>query len=116
MAGNSSIEIPCSNECEATAKVLKKSGYFEEAKKFKPKGKAYKMLRLEIAYDEKKAPKITDLKRVSRPGRRIYKKSTELKPVLSGYGTMVVSTSRGVMSGDEARKKKLGGEVLCEVW
>jgi small subunit ribosomal protein S8 len=115
MAKNSDMEIPYSGECEAAAKVLKDAGYLAEVKSFKPKGKKYKMLRLEVAYDEKGEPKVSEIKRVSKPGNRVYKKNTEIKPVLSGYGIMVVSTSRGVMSGDEARKKKLGGEVLCEV-
>ncbi|MDP3975883.1 MAG: 30S ribosomal protein S8 [bacterium] len=55
------------------------------------------------------------LKRVSKPGQRIYKKSNELFPVLRGYGFAIISTSQGVMTGDEARKKKLGGELICEI-
>ncbi|HDQ88806.1 MAG TPA: 30S ribosomal protein S8, partial [candidate division WWE3 bacterium] len=61
-------------------------------------------------------PVISDIKRVSKPGRRIYKQATELGFVKGGHGVLVVSTSRGVMSGEDARKKKLGGEVICEAW
>lgn len=110
------IEIPFSNECLAVAEVLKKNGYLTEVKTFKEKGKSYKRLRLDIAYGEDGMPKISSVKRVSRPGRRIYKGSSDVGRVMGGYGLSVVSTSRGVMSGEEAKKKQLGGEVICRIF
>ena len=56
------------------------------------------------------------IKRISKSGKRIYKKSTELKPVRQGYGKLIISTSKGLMTDAEARKNKLGGEVICEIW
>lgn len=115
MVRKESLEVLYSKECESVAKVLKDKGYLTEVKKFKPKGKKFHMLRVDIAYDTNK-PKFEAVKRVSKPGRRVYKKGTEIRPVLNGFGTLIVSTSRGVMAGDEAKKKKLGGEVLCKIW
>lgn len=114
MASKPSIEVPHSNECEAVAKVLKSAGFLSEAKAFKPSGKKFKKLSLELAFEDG-LPKVTDAKRVSKPGRRVYKPYSELHRIAAGYGVSVLSTSRGIMSGDEARKKKLGGEVICEV-
>ncbi len=116
MVGKKSIEVPYSGECEAILAVLEKGGYLAGVKKFKPKGKKYQALALELSYNEYGLPKITAAERVSKPGRRIYKTSDELGSVMSGFGLLIVSTSRGVMSGAEAKKKKLGGEVICKVW
>jgi small subunit ribosomal protein S8 len=73
------------------------------------------MLHISLA-KEAGIAKLSQVKIVSKPGRRIYKKFGELRPVLQGLGVLVISTSRGIMSGQEARKKKLGGEVICEVF
>jgi small subunit ribosomal protein S8 len=116
MAGRRHIEIPYSKECEAVAKVMKESGYVEEVKSFKLKGKAYKMLRIDLAYDENDLPAINSIERVSKPGRRVYKGSSDIGKVMGGYGLMIVSTSRGITSGEEARRKKLGGELVCKIW
>ncbi len=109
LGGKDFVEVPHTKECEAVAKVLKSAGFLSEAKAFKEKGVSYKKLRLEISG-------MQDMKRLSKPGRRVYKKAEELRSVAGGYGVLVISTSRGVMSGQEAKKKKLGGEVLCSVW
>ncbi len=116
MASREFIEIPHSNVCEEVAKVLKNSGFLKEVKVFKEKGKSFKMLRLDIAYEEDGTPKISDIQRVSRPGRRIYRNSSEIRPVAGGYGVAIVSTSRGLVKDFTARNKKLGGEVICKVW
>jgi small subunit ribosomal protein S8 len=114
MARKPYVEVFHSNECEHVAKVLKEKGYLSEVKVFKPKDKSYKMIRLDLAYDNA-LPQISELKRISKPGRRVYKGSAQLRPVKSGYGMLIISTSRGIMSGEEAKVKKLGGELLCEV-
>ena len=109
------VEIYHSNECESVAKVLKAKGFIEDIKVFKPKGKAYKMLRIDLAKDESGEIKLLDAKRVSTPGHRIYASARQLRGVAGGYGSAIVSTSRGIMDSIDAKKKKLGGEVLCEV-
>lgn len=110
------IETFHSNECESVAKILKKRGFLSEAKTFKPKDKSYKMLRLDLAKNAKGEFMLSNARRVSKPGRRIYVPFSRIKMVAGGYGVTVVSTSRGIMDGQEAKKKKLGGEVICEVF
>lgn len=108
------IEIPYSKMNESVAKVLKKSDFISEVKVFKEKGVTHKSLRIDLAYEEGES-KIRDIKRVSKSGRRIYLGFEKIKRVKPEFGVIVVSTSKGAMSGEEARKKKLGGEIICEV-
>ena len=115
MVGKDLVEITYSKECESIAKVLEKGGFVSGVKTFKPKETKRKMLRIDLINEEGQ-PKVRDIKRISRPGKRIYRGARQLKPVQAGFGLLVISTSRGVMSGAEAKKKKLGGEVLCEVY
>jgi small subunit ribosomal protein S8 len=115
MSGRDFVEVPYSKECESIAKVLEEKGFLEDLKVFKKEKSSAKMLHLGLVKEDGKA-KITEVKRISKPGRRIYKGAKELRGVLQGLGVLVVSTSRGIMSGTEARKKKLGGEVLCEAY
>lgn len=114
MAGRKEANVIHSNECESVANVLKERGFLNEVKVYKEKDKSYKMIHLGLAFDEF-GPKLTVAKKVSKPGRRVYKPSADLHKVAAGLGVMVVSTSRGIMSAEEAKKKKLGGEVICEV-
>ncbi len=115
MVGKPFVEIPYSKESEAVAKILKDSGFLAEVKSFKEKDKAYKMLHLAIAYADE-LPVASQLRRVSKPGRRIYRRSSDLQTVRGGRGVTVVSTSQGIMSAVEAKKRKLGGEVICKVY
>ena len=110
-----SVEVPYSKQKEEIAKVLESRGFVSKVKVFSEKNSPIKGLHIDLAYTND-LPAINDIKRVSRPGRRIYKEALKLDFVKSGYGVLVVSTSRGIMSGEDARKKKLGGEVLCKVW
>ena len=116
LVNKEAVEVPYSKQLEQVANVLKKEGFVKKVKPFKYSGKAFKGLRIDLSYDDNELPVLLDLERVSKPGRRIYKKAEELGSVKGGYGVLVVSTSRGVMSGEEARKKRLGGEVICKVW
>ena len=75
-----------------------------------------RQLRLHLKYGPNGERVIRTIRRISKPGRRVYSGSTQLKPVLGGLGISVISTSRGVISDREARQRKLGGEVLCEIW
>lgn len=94
------------------ARILAKEGFIKKVKK---KGRKQKHLLITLDYENGK-PKITNLKRVSKPGQRFYTSAKDLKPVRGGYGISIVSTSKGLMTNKEARKKNLGGEIICEVW
>lgn len=109
-----SVKIPSSNLSEAILAALAKNGFVES---FEKKGKGVKKyLDVKLKYGEDGLGKIGSVKLVSKPSRRIYAGYRELRPVKSGLGLLVVSTPRGIMSGKEARKMKLGGEVLFEIW
>ena len=114
MSGKTSIEVPYTRECEDVAKSLKEAGFLSDVKVFKDTGKSYKRMRIDVAYDNGN-PKVTDVSRLSKPGRRIYKGYADITKVAGGFGVLIVSTSRGIMSGTEAKKKKLGGELICSV-
>ena len=116
MAKKAYLELPHTGTCEDVAKVLKENGFLTEVKVFKEKGQAFKSLRLDIAYDQNGTPLLSDIKRVSKPGKRVYTDYVSLGHVASGYGLMVVSTSRGITTGLDARKRKLGGEVILKAW
>jgi small subunit ribosomal protein S8 len=97
------------------AKVLKKSGYIS-GYDIKKDPQAYEVLRIYLKYPDSKRTVLTDIQRVSKPGRRVYVKSEKIPPVLNGYGISILSTSKGVMTDKEARELSLGGELLCNVW
>jgi small subunit ribosomal protein S8 len=106
------LELPHSRLKESIATILKKEGYLAEVS---VEGKPLKKLRLKLKYEGKKGV-IEGLRRVSSPGLRRYVGATEIPRVRGGLGTAIVSTSQGVMSGTQARKNNLGGELLCYVW
>ena len=113
--GKEVVELPHSQFKEAVARLLEKEGYLVKVKTFKPQEKGFKMLSLKLKYF-KDDPFITHLKKISKPGQRIYLPVDDIPRVLGGRGLVVVSTSQGVMSSKDARNKNLGGEILCEVW
>jgi small subunit ribosomal protein S8 len=107
------ISVPFSDLKYQIARILAKKGFIEKTEK---KGrKTKKFIEIGLKYDNG-APKISGLRKVSKPGQRIYKKFKEIKLVKGGYGMAIISTSKGLMTNKEARKEKLGGEVICEVW
>jgi small subunit ribosomal protein S8 len=106
------VELPHSRMKESVAKILKSEGYVGDVA---VEGNAIKKLKIRLKYQGKKNV-IEGLKRVSRPGLRRYVGSTEIPRVLSGMGVSIVSTPEGVMTGAQAKKKNLGGELLCQVW
>ncbi|MBI5221511.1 MAG: 30S ribosomal protein S8 [Candidatus Magasanikbacteria bacterium] len=115
------VEIPFSEQKYEIAKILEKEGFIEKAEK---KGKTtQKILKIDLKYQKDSLtgsrqlrPVISGLKRISKSGQRIYIRSRDIRPVHGGYGIAIISTSKGLMTNKEARKKKLGGEILCEVW
>lgn len=107
------VSVPFSEIKYQIAKILAKNGFVGGVEK---KGrKTQKIIEITLKYDNG-SPKIFGLKKVSKPGQRIYKKFREIKSVKGGYGIAIVSTPRGLMTNKEARKQKLGGELICEVW
>jgi small subunit ribosomal protein S8 len=108
------IELPLSKVKIGVAEVLKREGYIWDWSQIDEK--PAQLLRLELKYGPNGERVIRHIKRVSKPGRRIYSRARDLRPVLQGLGITVLSTSRGVLSDREARQRNLGGEVLCEVW
>lgn len=99
---------------EAIANILVEKGYIESCNVVEDGVK--KTINVVLKYDENGKTVINELKRVSKPGRRIYKPATEIKRFKNGYGTIIVSTSKGVLANDKAHELNVGGEVLCTVW
>ena len=97
------------------AKVLKKAGYISGYDNVKD-DKGYAMLKITLKYPDTKHTVITDIKRISKPGRRVYVNAGNIPSVLNGYGISVLSTSSGVITDKEAREMNIGGEVICNVW
>lgn len=108
------VEIPASKVKRGLADVLKREGFIWDWTEVD--AEPVKTLRIDLKYGPNGEQVIRHIRRVSKPGRRVYSGARDLKPVLRGLGIQVVSTSRGVVSDREARQKKLGGEVLCEIW
>lgn len=109
-ARHSKVIVPHSKMKISVLQVLKEHHFIHDFKVEKSGTKT------DIVIELSGGRKTLDLKRVSKPGQRLYLKKDEIKPVLSGYGLTVLSTSKGIMTGEEARKKGIGGEILCEVW
>jgi small subunit ribosomal protein S8 len=107
-------DVPSSRLKASIARLLKKEGYIKDFKVLNDNNK--KTLRIFLRYDEKNQPIITGLKRVSRPGLRIYACKDTIPSVMSGLGLAILSTSKGVVTDREARSLNAGGEVLCFIW
>lgn len=113
-ANHPRVDVPGSKLKLEVARILKEEGYINN---FTTKGEGVKyVIRIFLRYDAKGVSSITHLSRVSRPGRRVYVAATEIPKVLGGYGINIVSTSKGLMSGKKARREKVGGEILAEVY
>ncbi|MBZ5695881.1 MAG: 30S ribosomal protein S8 [Acidobacteriia bacterium] len=108
------VDMPSSKLKTEIARILKEEGYVTNFKVVEEKGK--KTLRVFLRYTPDRHSVITDLKRISRPGSRRYIGKTGIRPVVGGMGISILSTPRGLMTGQSARKEGVGGELLCEVW
>jgi len=107
------VSIPFSNLKYEIAKILEKRDLVEKVEK---KGKKVrKNIEITLKYQDG-IPLISGLKRISKPGQRIYLDSRKIKKVKGGYGIAIISTSRGLMTNEEAKRQKVGGEILCEIW
>ncbi|MBU0687153.1 MAG: 30S ribosomal protein S8 [Candidatus Margulisbacteria bacterium] len=109
-----SVDVPHSQMKEAIAKVFVGEGYIKNFENMQ-KGN-HKLIRVTLKYDDKKASVISTLKRISKPGCRSYVSSTKIPKVLGGFGVAILSTSKGVLSDSQARKQKVGGELLLQIW
>ena len=106
--------VPYSNFKMLVAKLLQKEGYLKSVSK---KGKKVKKtIEMEIVYDEKNKPKIKDVQRISKPSKRVYFSVKDIRKVKGGHGILVLSTPKGVLVGDQAKKEKVGGEALFKIW
>ncbi len=113
-AKHSRLDLPSSKLKIEIARIMKEEGYLASFKSVEEKGK--KVLRIFLRYTPDRRGVITDLRRVSRPGSRRYVGKSGIRAVVGGMGIAILSTPRGLMTGQAARKEGVGGEVLCEVW
>lgn len=114
MRGLEVTKLNHSKLMEAVLKVFEEKGYIESFKVIEDGNK--KFINVTLKYDENGNSVIREVKKVSKPGRRVYKGYEDIKRFKNGYGTLVVSTSKGVLPNDEAYKEKVGGEVICSIW
>lgn len=114
MAKLERVDIPASKMKISIALILKEEGYIKNFKVIKDDKQG--VLRVFLKYTPERAPVIQGIKRVSKPGCRVYVGSKDIPPVLSGLGVGIVSTSKGLMSDREARRQNVGGEMICAIW
>lgn len=114
MARHDFVDVPASKLKLSLVQVLKREGYIRDYE-VKSQG-AKRTIRIHLAYTDKREPVITGLQRVSKPGLRVYVQRREIPRVYGGLGIAILSTPQGVLTGQEARRRGVGGEVLCYVW
>ena len=119
MVGHNMVALPSSKMKVSIAKILKEEGYISGYEVVDGKVVSSKLLRIRLKYvgeRRERRPVITGLERISRPGRRVYTNKQEIPWVLAGIGVAILSTPKGVMTGQRARQLGVGGEILCKVW
>lgn len=114
LARHSSVSLPFSKMKESIASILRDEGFIRDMSVVR--AGTQKVLRLNLIYNDKNAPAIQGLERVSKPSLRVYSAHNQIPRVFGGLGTAIVSTSKGVMTGRKAWQEKAGGEVLCVIW
>jgi small subunit ribosomal protein S8 len=114
MARFEKVDIPSSKLKVEIVKILKNEGFIKTFKKISQDGK--NQIRIFLKYDDGKNPVLHGLERLSTPGRRMYKGYKGMPRVYNGYGTLIVTTSRGVITGRKALEQQVGGEIICSVW
>lgn len=113
-AGHPRVEIPHSRHKLAIAQILKREGYVGEVSEIAKE--KFKAIRIVLRYDDEGKGYLSGVTMISKPGKRVYAGHQEIPLVMGGLGVSILSTPRGVMSGTEARKARVGGEILCNVW
>ena len=114
MARHDFVLVPASRMKLSVARILKKEGFIVEYEVLK--GKPHRTIKLHLKYDDKNQPILSGLERVSKPGLRVYVGRDEISRVYGGLGIAIISTSKGVMTGQQAWSQGIGGELLCYVW
>lgn len=113
-AGHPTVEIPCSNIKKAIVQTLKDEGYIQDFEIIDDSKQG--IIKVYLKYGPNKKKVISGIKRISKPGLRIYAKKDNIPRVMGGLGTVILSTSKGIMTDKQARKEQVGGEVICYVW
>lgn len=108
------LDVPASRVKLEVCRILKEEGYIKNVKVVEEEPRD--LLRIFLSYTKEGSPGISRMRRVSTPGRRVYRGADAIKPVLNGLGIGIVSTSKGLMTDRQAREQRMGGEILCEVW
>jgi len=116
MARHAQVAMPTSKIREAIVKILKDEGYVQDYEVLPGKISSTLLIHLKYTRERRPKPVITDLRRISKPGRRTYCKRQDIPWVRSGLGISIISTSKGIMTGEQARRQGVGGEILCFVW
>ena len=116
VAAQETVRMPSSKLKEALAGILRREGYVVDFRVNDDPGRPGRTLEIDLKYSNERVPTITGIRRVSKPGLRVYTKADRLPRVLGGLGVAVLSTSQGLMTDREARERRMGGEVLCYVW
>jgi small subunit ribosomal protein S8 len=111
--GKESVVVSASKLKEAVANALKRAGFVAGVSK---KGKDSRFLEIALAYGAEKAPKIKEVQRISKPSRRVYQASKDIKIFKNGFGATIISTPKGILSDKEAKKEKVGGEIMFKIW
>jgi len=112
----SKARVPFSGFRFSVAKLLEEKGYIKTVAKKTRGKKSQSVFEIEVAYDDNKKPHIKGLMRISKPSRRVYVGSKEIKPVKNGMGAVILSTPKGILTGDDAKKAHVGGEALFKIW
>lgn len=112
--GSETVDIPASKFKRALAELLVREGYLKSAEQVEQDGK--QVIRVALKYGPRRAPLINSLTRISRPGRRAYANAKHVPVVRGGLGVAIISTSQGLLVDRDARRKNVGGEIVCEVW
>jgi small subunit ribosomal protein S8 len=116
VAAQETVRMPSSKLKEALAAILRREGYVVDFRVKDDPTRPGRTLEIDLKYSNERVPTITGIRRVSKPGLRVYTKADRLPRVLGGLGVAVLSTSQGLMTDREARERRMGGEVLCYVW
>ena len=114
MARHDFVLIPMSRMKLSITRILKEEGFISDYEVLR--GKPYRVIKLHLKYSDKKQPVLSGLERVSKPGLRVYVQRPEIPRIYGGIGIAIVSTPKGVMTGQQARRRGLGGELLCSIW
>jgi small subunit ribosomal protein S8 len=114
MVQHDSVLVPASRMKTSISRILKSEGFIRDYEVLK--GKPHRVIKIHLKYDDKNQPIVSGLERISKPGLRVYVQQKEIPRVYGGAGIAIISTSKGLMTGQQAWRRRLGGELLCYVW